>query len=139
MYTKRNSSITNFYAVNSITGCWEWTGAKIHTGYGRYRVNGVLEMAHRVMFERFKGPIPHRMQVDHVCRNKGCVNPEHLRLLTGAQNVQQSRRTTLTEFMVAKIREKAPFLTKHQLAIEFNQSWDTINNILKGKTWIGIV
>lgn len=77
------------YLVNAATGCWDWTASK-NLGYGQIgaggRGNGPL-FAHRVSYEKHKGTIPPALVVDHVCRNRGCVNPDHLRLLTRGENV----------------------------------------------------
>jgi hypothetical protein len=67
-------------------GCWIWTASRTSHGYGKIGVNGRLAAAHRLSFELSKGPIPAGMQVDHVCFNRGCVNPAHLRLATNKQN-----------------------------------------------------
>src|SRR5690606_8256446 len=73
--------ITQKVAINSETGCWEWTGAKHRLGYGvmRYGPRHLGNApAHRVSFEAHRGPIPEGMVLDHLCRVRGCVNPEHL-------------------------------------------------------------
>lgn len=67
--------------------CWEWTGAKFR-GYGVFRSQGKNCLAHRFSFMEANGEIPNGMEVDHMCFNKGCVNPEHLRLLTHSENGQ---------------------------------------------------
>ena len=71
------------------SGCWLWT-AHIHkkTGYGRFGVlsNGP-ELAHRVAYELFVGPIPEGMHIDHLCRVRCCVNPKHLEPVTHAENL----------------------------------------------------
>lgn len=73
--------------IASWDGCWQWDAPNKGTGYGEFRHKGVRHLAHRFSFETFKGAIPKDRQVDHECRNRGCVNPSHLRLLTLAQNV----------------------------------------------------
>ena len=67
-------------------GCIIWTGSTDMGGYGRLRVNGRKVSAHRWAWEREHGDIPEGMHLDHVCWNRSCVNPEHLRLATRSQN-----------------------------------------------------
>lgn len=67
-------------------GCLAWTGPVDRQGYGKHSVGGTYIQAHRYAWERANGPIPDGMLVDHVCHNASCVNVEHLRLVTRAQN-----------------------------------------------------
>ena len=69
-------------------GCIIWTGALAGRGYGQLRVNGRMTRAHRYAWERERGPIPDGMHVDHICYVRSCVNTDHLRLATRAQNAQ---------------------------------------------------
>ena len=66
--------------------CLVWTGAKDGGGYGHLKVNGRLTKAHRYAYEEEYGPIPDGMEIDHICHNRACVNVDHLRLATAAQN-----------------------------------------------------
>lgn len=85
----RKNTRENFYSKlkKMSNDCWEWQ-AKIHnpTGYGHICINGKTYLAHRVSYELHIGKIPKGLTVDHVCRNRKCVNPLHLRLLTGKEN-----------------------------------------------------
>ena len=76
--------------VEKTDGCWDWSGAIDSGGYGHQRVSGVLKSAHRFSYELHFGEVPDGMHVDHVCRNRKCVNPEHLRLATVEENKQNS-------------------------------------------------
>ena len=60
------------------SGCWIWTGATSNRGYGHIWVAGKTKGAHRVAYEIVKGPIPAGLTIDHLCRVKACVNPDHL-------------------------------------------------------------
>ena len=64
------------------TGCWLWTGSANKAGYGHTKHNGTTWVAHRLGWTLYRGPIPEGMFIDHMCRQKGCVNPDHLRLVT---------------------------------------------------------
>jgi hypothetical protein len=68
-------------------GCWEWDGLRDPEGYGRYHSLGSSGRAHRVAYELTHGPIPDGLTIDHLCQNKGCVNPEHLEPVTISENL----------------------------------------------------
>ena len=61
-------------------GCWNWIGSKDVNGYGMARYEGGTRSrrAHRVVYETLVGPVPEGLVLDHLCRNRGCVNPAHL-------------------------------------------------------------
>lgn len=70
--------------------CWEWRGLLNHGGYGHYAVLGRTYIPHRVSYELIVGPIPDGLQIDHLCRNKVCVNPKHLEAVTQQENIRRS-------------------------------------------------
>lgn len=71
---------------NSHNGCWVWTASKMQ-GYGVISISAKkTALAHRVSFEMANGVIPNGFQLDHICCNRSCVNPEHLRLCGKAEN-----------------------------------------------------
>jgi hypothetical protein len=59
-------------------GCWEWAGAHNRDGYGTAYTGTRPLGAHRVIYELLVGPIPEGLTIDHLCRNRGCVNPSHM-------------------------------------------------------------
>ena len=84
------------------SGCWQWLGSNNPNPklpqhrYGTFhvKVNGkpATRYAHRVSYEACVGPIPRELEVDHICHNKLCVNPEHLQLLTHQENLARRPR-----------------------------------------------
>lgn len=69
------------------TLCFMWTGYILYTGYGRFGWNGKIRYAHRVAYEVMVAPIPEGLVLDHLCRNRACVNVAHLEPVTNRVNV----------------------------------------------------
>lgn len=67
-------------------GCWKWNGSVDRKGYGRLMVKLRRVFAHRISYEAFRGPIPHGLVIDHLCRNPPCCNPDHLEAVTRREN-----------------------------------------------------
>lgn len=74
-------------AFEPMTGCWLWTGALQPTGYGSMHLKGRSGRAHRAAYEALVGPIPTNLTLDHLCRTRCCVNPDHLEPVTQRENV----------------------------------------------------
>lgn len=71
------------------TPCWQWQGA-IHkrTGYGLFRLSSLKQTsAHKGAWDVFYGEVPKGLEIDHGCRNRLCISPLHLRLMTHRENV----------------------------------------------------
>lgn len=77
---------------DAASGCWLWQGTVHDTGYGYMSVGCQNRRVHRIAYELLVGSIPAGLTIDHLCRNRLCVNPAHLEPVTGAEN---SRRAML--------------------------------------------
>ena len=96
MYTTEQTIIKNLHKVTfCCNGCWEWTGkdwvgpyAKIHHNNKRYYV-------HRFFYEYFTGTMLHNKEIDHLCKNTWCCNPEHLEAVDRETNINRSNGITV--------------------------------------------
>lgn len=71
----------------NVLDCWEWTGGRSLQGYGRFRFLGQVQYAHRVAYMIFVGSIPIGLELDHICKVRHCVNPDHLEAVTHRTNI----------------------------------------------------
>ena len=78
--------------VEKSDNCWNWTAGK-RDGYGRFSLNGKLVNAHRYSYELLVEPINNNMQIDHLCRNRSCVRPDHLEPVTQYENFSRGLGT----------------------------------------------
>jgi len=70
-------------------GCWNWSGVQDNHGYGIFSILSKSMKAHRFTYEINKGKIPNGLELDHLCRNTSCVNPEHLEAVTHKENIMR--------------------------------------------------
>ena len=75
-----------FYEPN--TGCWLWSAALSKDGYACFD-RKLAHHAHRYAYALYKGPIPHGLEIDHLCRVRSCVNPDHLEAVAHNENVRR--------------------------------------------------
>jgi hypothetical protein len=92
VYQMDNEALDRFWAkVNKDTesGCWEWTGALNSMKYGNLTYKQKNYLAHRVSYSLIHGEIPKGLDLDHLCRNTKCINPDHLEAVTHRENLMR--------------------------------------------------
>ena len=87
-WVRRRAALPDFWdrAERAPSGCWLWPTRSV-VGYGTITVAGRAVGAHRRAYELARGPIPAGMTLDHLCRVRACVNPDHLEIVTLRENV----------------------------------------------------
>jgi hypothetical protein len=76
-----------------LSGCWLWNGGLNPKGYGQMRRDNRRLQVHRYAYELLVGPIPEGLELDHLCRVRCCVRPDHLEPVTHAENLRRARGT----------------------------------------------
>jgi len=134
IYKKREER----YRVDAATGCWNWLGYINPDGYGWTKVKGRAMFAHRFHYEEVKGPVPEGLELDHLCRNGACVNPDHLEAVSHTENIRRRGITKLTKLLADKICERYEHGEKqYSLARDFGVSQPIVSRIVNNHLWAG--
>lgn len=118
------------------TPCWIWQLYIDAGGYGIKYYDGRSRVAHKVLYEAKYGPVPDGLELDHLCRNRACCNPDHLETVTRAVNIRRGDKTKLTPDDVRMVR--ASDASAAELAVELGVAKCTIYDIRSGRSWSDI-
>ena len=122
-------------------GCWIWQRTRNEQGYGRTRDGKKMRLAHRTLYEREFGAVPHGTVLHHLCGrgHLGCVNPRHMKPVKPSENARLGRAAKLRHDQVSEIRRlfEAGGHTKASLARQFGVSDVQIHYIISGRCWLG--
>lgn len=118
------------------TPCWVWLLAKKAGGYGNVMAEGRSQVAHRYYYEQIHGKLPRHTHLDHLCRNRACVNPDHLEPVTPAENSRRGSNAKVSLLEVQQIRSlMADGWRAKDIAYAFGISDVQVYNIRNRKSW----
>jgi hypothetical protein len=117
-------------------GCWVWQLFINVGGYGAVRKDGKQYLAHRLAYIEKYGDIPSGLQLDHLCRNRRCINPDHLEPVTHATNGRRGKAAKITKEIADKIKELySQGLSTRAIAKLVGISKSAVYCVVSGQTW----
>lgn len=126
----------NDYYIIDNNNCWNFKGG-LCKGYGVIKRLGKTYPAHRYYYQKYKGIIPIGLQIDHLCRNTKCVNPEHLEVVTRTENMRRIISNKISKEKSEEIRNlyRNTNFTQKELGVIFNVHQCNISRIINNKRW----
>lgn len=126
--------------VDATTQCWIWLKGIRPDGYGQAmtRINkkAKLKRAHVLVWEWAYGPVPKGLYLDHLCRTRSCVNPNHLRVVTFVENVRCGLSATINPVIARQIKQLGSTGLSHPvIAQKLQLSKRIVRDVLIGRTW----
>jgi hypothetical protein len=124
-------------AMAALGPCVLWHGSKTRDGYGVLPgSDGKVAYAHRVSYERVRGPIPEGLVLDHLCGNPSCIAIDHLEAVTFAENCRRGGQAKLTLEIAQEIRRRySAGELPGALGREFGVTKSAVRHIVRGRTW----
>jgi hypothetical protein len=128
------------YKIDPNTGCWIWQLYTNDDGYGVmwYEEKGRSERAHVVYYERRKGVVQKGKTLHHICERPPCVNPDHLEPLTRGEHRRKHAAINPTIVKQIALLHAAGFSSRFMAKL-LNRPRSTVQNVLRGRTWKGVI
>lgn len=112
---RQRRRIVSHHDVTEV-GCWRWRGATYVNGYGYMRTGPKQrDYVHRISYRLHKGVIPDGYEIDHLCRNRLCVNPEHLEAVPTRINFRRGQHPNAVAFRSGYCRRGLHEMTGHNV------------------------
>lgn len=135
--TEHDSATIARAPESQVSACIDGPGERTRLGYVRVWQGRSRKLAHVIAWEQAHGPVPLGMELDHLCRNRWCRNPDHLEPVTHRVNSQRASNRKLSQAKANAIRSayRPRIVTQRQLARQYGVSRRTIECVLNGKFW----
>lgn len=121
-----------------MTPCWVWLGGLTPEGYGRSFIDGRSQLLHRFAYEQKHGPVPVGLELDHLCRNRACLNPDHLQAVVAVTNVRRgraARRLGAEGAFLIRMLTLTTSLGRTEIAEMLGVDRKTVLSVVRGDTW----
>lgn len=120
-----------------MAACKIWKKSLDRDGYGRFEMKGKTYRAHRYFYEMENGIIPESLVIDHLCRNRACINTEHMETVTVKENTIRGKAAKINRELAQKVRRmyKARKITQVELSHMFGIVQDEISRIVNYRRW----
>lgn len=131
------------FRVEKTDSCWNWTG-RVSRGYSVFTIGKLTILGHRYIYRHFKGDIPDGLTIDHLCKNKLCVNPDHLEPVTMRENLARSNSISSVNRAKTHCPNNHPYDDRNTLfakdgsrickecAYKRHREWSKRRNLLRG-------
>lgn len=130
--------------VGALDACWNWEGKRDGHGYGILQCSidcvRTNTSPHRVAYILEFGAVPEGMVIDHLCRTRLCCNPQHLEVVTNAENIRRGsvghhlRKVTKDEADEIRRRYAAGGVLQRELAVEYGLTQSGVSSIISGRS-----
>lgn len=127
-----------YYTVDPVTRCWVWQRRINADGYGEITAGGRSWKAHQWFYRQHHGAVPKGMDLDHLCRNRACVNPDHLEPVTKFVNCQRGRNAKLTPDDVRTIRSLSERMSARAIGRLFGVNKSSVLSVIHRRSWPNI-
>lgn len=125
------------YDIDPHTGCWNWKRSLTNMGYARINCGNNSNLAHRYIYEETKGKIPKKMTIDHLCRNRKCINPDHLEVVSLKENIRRGINIKLNKEIVSEFKILfAEKISMREIGRRYKVSHTAVRHAIRGFTWL---
>jgi HNH endonuclease len=122
--------------IRKSSECWDWTGYVAKDGYGSVWLKGKPVQAHIAVYSLLIGEVPAGLQLDHLCRNRGCVNPKHLEPVSKKENQRRRIDLRLSLDAVKEIKDMYSLgHTQQNIATLYGVSQSAVSRVISGEIW----